>query len=170
LYYTLQSIYKKLLKNDVKLVLAESCTSGMVAAELGQIPGISSCFCGSMVVYQTESKIAWLGLDDRKLNDPSVGPVSAWASRNLVEHLLMSTPQATLAGAITGHFGPGAPSELDGMIYMAALYRNSSTVLEREFRLKKIAPTGPGDIQARRDRQMEATQVFLEWINGLLAD
>jgi hypothetical protein len=42
-----------------------------------------------MVVYQTESKIAWLGLDDRKLKDPSVGPVSAWASRNLVEHLLV---------------------------------------------------------------------------------
>jgi hypothetical protein len=56
------------------------------------------------------------------------------------------------------------------MIYMAAFYRNTSTVLEREFRLKKIAPTGPEDVHARRDRQTEATEVFLEWLNGLLAD
>jgi nicotinamide-nucleotide amidase len=167
LYFTLQSIYKKLLKNDAKLVLAESCTSGMVAAELGQIPGISSCFCGSMVVYQTESKIAWLGLDERMLFDPCVGPVSAWASRNLAERLLATTPQATIAAAITGHFGPGAPPELDGMIFLAAISRGKPAA-SYEIRLNQPSPQGSNDIAARRARQLEATGLFLEWLNEIL--
>lgn len=123
-----------------------------------------------MVVYQTESKIAWLGLDDRKLNDPSVGPVSAWASRNLAERLLATTPQATISAAITGHFGPGAPPELDGMIYMASQSRYFTSVIEREVRLTNNAPKSSDDIEARRMRQVEATQVFLEWLSRLLGD
>jgi nicotinamide mononucleotide (NMN) deamidase PncC len=168
LYFTLQSIHKKLLKNEANLVLAESCTSGMVAAELGQIPGISSCFCGSMVVYQTKSKIAWLDLDERMLNDPNVGPVSAWASRNLAERLLATTPQATIAAAITGHFGPGAPSELDGVIFLAAIFRGKPEVASHEIRLNQPPPQGPDDIAARRARQSEATGLFLEWLNEIL--
>ncbi|MCU0720953.1 MAG: CinA family protein [Pirellula sp.] len=150
--------------------MAESCTSGMVAAELGQIPGISSCFCGSMVVYQTKSKIAWLDLDERQLNDPSIGPVSAWASRNLAEGLLIRTPHATVAAAITGHFGPGAPPELDGVIYMALISRGKSDGLSHEIRLNQPPPLGPDDIAARRARQSEATGVFLEWLNEVLDD
>jgi nicotinamide-nucleotide amidase len=168
LYFTLQSIHKKLLKNGAKLVLAESCTSGMVAAELGQIPGISSCFCGSMVVYQTESKIAWLDLDERMLNDPKIGPVSEWSSRNLAERLLATTPQATIAAAITGHFGPGAPPELDGMIFLAAIYRGKQEGVSHEIRLNQPPPLGPSDIAARRARQTEATGLFLEWLNEIL--
>lgn len=121
-----------------------------------------------MVVYQTESKIAWLKLDERKLSDPRLGPVSAWASRSLAERLLIATPHATISAAITGHFGPGSPPELDGMIYMAALSRTADSVLEREFRLQKPAPKSPDDISARRDRQVEATHVFLEWMNNIL--
>ena len=142
----------------------------MVAAELGQIPGISSCFCGSMVVYQTESKIAWLNLDERMLFDQNIGPVSAWASQDLAARLLSTTPHATMAAAITGHFGPGAPPELDGVIFFAAISRERRNVMSREIRLHQPAPNGPNDIAARRARQWEATNLFLEWLNEILGE
>lgn len=142
----------------------------MVAAELGQIPGISSCFCGSMVVYQTESKIAWLDLDAKMLSDPSIGPVSAWASQNLASRMLAMTPHATIAAAITGHFGPGAPAELDGMIFFAAASRGQTNGISHEIRLRQPAPNGPNDIAARRARQSEATNLFLEWLNEILGE
>lgn len=142
----------------------------MAAAELGQIPGISNCFCGSMVVYQTESKIAWLQLDPYMLTDPSVGPVSAWASQNLAERLMAATPHATISAAITGHFGPGAPLELDGMIYMASMHRGSPKVFTKEIRLQNRPPAGADDWSARRDRQTEATHIFLKWLDETLMD
>lgn len=121
-----------------------------------------------MVVYQTESKIAWLDLDAKMLSDPSIGPVSDWASRNLASRLLAKTPQATIAAAITGHFGPGAPAELDGMIFFAAVLRGQSNGISHEIRLHQPAPNGPDDIAARRARQWEATGLFLEWLNEIL--
>ncbi|XZE21679.1 CinA family protein [Pirellulaceae bacterium SH449] len=170
MYFTLRSIYQKLLKNDARLVLAESCTSGMAAAELGQMPGISACFCGSMVVYQTESKISWLGVDEQHLNDPAIGPVSAWASSQLVIQLLKTTPHATISAAITGHLGPGSPPELDGVIFMAIASRQLSSPMMREARLTHPSPTGVEDFEARRARQIEATKLFLEWIDQILSD
>jgi len=142
----------------------------MAAAELGQIPGISNCFCGSMVVYQTESKIAWLQLDPYMLTAPLVGPVSAWASQNLAERLLVATPHATISAAITGHFGPGAPPELDGVIYLASIQRGNPTAFTEEIRLQSPPPTGSNDWKARRDRQIEATQIFLKWLDETLPD
>lgn len=121
-----------------------------------------------MVVYQTKSKIAWLDLDERMLNDPNVGPVSAWASRNLAERLLATTPQATIAAAITGHFGPGAPAELDGVIFLAAISRGKPEGASHEIRLNQPPPHGPDDIAARRARQSEATGLFVEWLNEIL--
>ena len=41
------------------LVLAESCTCGLIAATLARIPGMSAVLAGSFVVYQIDSKAAW---------------------------------------------------------------------------------------------------------------
>lgn len=142
----------------------------MAAAELGQMPGISACFCGSMVVYQTESKISWLEVEEQRLHDPAVGPVSAWASSQLAMQLLKATPHATISAAITGHLGPGSPPELDGMIFMATASRKLSEPTIREARLAHPAPTGVEDFAGRKARQSEATKLFLEWIDQVLSD
>lgn len=104
-------------QRSFKLVLAESCTGGALAALLTAIPGASHWFCGSFVVYQAESKIHWLGLDPQGLAQHS--PESIWTSTALCKQALRLTPQATLGLGITGHLGPQAPSEQDGQIYLA---------------------------------------------------
>ena len=63
---------------DQKVVFAESCTCGMAAALLGEVPGISNYFCGSQVVYRDLSKIDWLGVDAvsyTHLTLPTIYPV-----------------------------------------------------------------------------------------------
>ena len=44
-----------------RIVFAESCTGGLVAATLA-IPGISDSLCGSAVVYRLDTKTRWLGI------------------------------------------------------------------------------------------------------------
>jgi nicotinamide mononucleotide (NMN) deamidase PncC len=41
------------------LVLAESCTAGLIAATLARVPGMSRRLAGSFVVYQIDSKVRW---------------------------------------------------------------------------------------------------------------
>jgi nicotinamide-nucleotide amidase len=104
---------------DQQLVLAESCTAGLISAALAHWPGISNWLCGSAAVYQSRTKHQWLGIDDAMLKDPNHGPVSLAVTEKLAQAALIRTPQATIAAAVTGHLGPGAPAELDGSAFFA---------------------------------------------------
>lgn len=151
------------------LVLAESCTSGLVAAELGQIPGISSFFCGSMVVYRTQSKSDWLGISDEILQNPAIGPVSQQTTVALASAILKKTPEATVAAAITGHLGPDAPKGMDGTIYCALEFRNTKRPREFQgFQLTQPSAAGPNDVEARAARQREAAWLMLNFIASSL--
>ena len=109
---------------QLRIVFAESCTGGLVSATLTQIPGISSYHCGSAVVYQVQTKAAWLGISRDLLDDP--GPVSSEVAIEMACGVLGKTPQAHVAASVTGHLGPDAPENQDGLIYVAVAVRDSS--------------------------------------------
>lgn len=110
----------------IRLVLAESCTSGLAAAALGTVPGISNWFCGSAVVYRTGTKAVWLGVDPPGFRPPEPDCVGPQTSKSLASALLAKTPEADVAAAISGHLGPNAPSELDGCSFTAVLSKCES--------------------------------------------
>lgn len=114
---------------NLKIVFAESCTGGLVSATLTQIPGISSYHCGSAVVYQVQTKAEWLGISRDLLDDP--GPVSREVAVEMAAGVLRKTPQADLAASVTGHLGPDAPEDQDGLIYVAVAVRDSSRITGR---------------------------------------
>jgi nicotinamide-nucleotide amidase len=139
----------------------------MVAAKLGIIPGISEFFCGSMVVYQSQTKIDWLGIDATGLSDPNRGPVSEWASLSLAKGILLATPRASVSAAITGHFGPNAPPNQDGQVFCALTTQEGHTRQWR-FHLSSAAPMLTTDCELRHVRQEEAACRFLYWICEML--
>jgi nicotinamide-nucleotide amidase len=156
----------------LKLVLAESCTAGLAAAALGGVPGGSAWLCGSAVVYRTETKIAWLGVDPPHFDKPEPDSVGPRTSQALAEALLRHTPEAEIAAAISGHLGPDAPPELDGRIFIRIL---PSKQIRREFddldlavadRLQAKPTNDPNEFRGLR--QEEAAAVFLEQIAILL--
>ena len=170
----------QLVNARLRLVLVESCTAGRVAACLGVLPGISQWLCGSLVVYRSGSKAAWLGVPDSLLDDPRRGPVSAAASHWLARAAIERTPEADLALAITGDVGPGAPAETDGCIFLAAALRHNTTqhasaavaeepslstctIIEKQQRLSSPAPRDRSDIAARQARLDEATRCALKF-------
>lgn len=109
-------VARLLAQTNHKIVFAESCTAGLVAASLSRIPGISAWHCGGMVTYRNETKAAWLGIDPKLLKRP--GPVSEVVAQQMAEGVLIRTPEATIAASVTGHLGPHAPKQLDGMVYI----------------------------------------------------
>ncbi|KQX20085.1 MULTISPECIES: CinA family protein [unclassified Sphingomonas] len=91
-----------------KIAVAESCTGGLVAAALTEIPGSSDVLGSSFVTYSNEAKISLLGVSVEMIE--TFGAVSiavAWAmARGALEK-----SGADLAVAITGVAGPGGGSE-----------------------------------------------------------
>ena len=108
-----------------RLVLAESCTAGLVAASLGRVPGISRHLCGSLVTYREASKTSWLGVPPPVLLRHTA--VSEAVARLMASGALTVTPEADLAASVTGHLGPDAPPEQDGLIYVGVAERQPET-------------------------------------------
>jgi len=117
-----KNLSQALRKHQARLVLAESCTGGLVAAALTQFPGISEYFCGSCVVYRDDTKRRWLNASRKILKTKT--SVSREMSDELALKTLQKTPEADLCVAVTGHLGPDAPEELDGIIYISAVWRS----------------------------------------------
>ncbi len=111
-----------------KLVLAESCTGGQVAAALATVPGVSRNFCGSFVVYRDASKVEWLGLASKKLIN-RFGDVSAETTSELALQALARTTEASISGAVTGYLGPEGGAV--GRVYYAIALRENPEGLLR---------------------------------------
>lgn len=146
----------------VRLVLAESCTAGLVSATLAQSPGISAWHCGSAVTYREATKVAWLGVDPVTIEEQTA--VSELVAQQMANGVLRQTPEADLAGSITGHLGPNAPDASDGLVFIAIAWRRESEEPETtvvQFRLTS---------QDRLARQQEAAElVFKQLLVALTA-
>ena len=138
IYTKVLEVIRLLRESRKRIVLAESCTGGAVAASFTMVPGVSEVFCGSMVVYRNDSKTQWLGLDPAMLADPEIGSVSPQTSQLLAQQVLAHTPEADFALAVTGHFGPEAPAHLNRRIFVALVRRADFQVWTKDALLPDL--------------------------------
>ncbi|WP_170595324.1 CinA family protein [Ruegeria arenilitoris] len=89
---------------NVMIATAESCTGGMVAAALTDIPGSSAVVDRGFVTYTNAAKQGMLGVRAETL--AAHGAVSEEVAREMAEGALAHS-QAQLAVSITGIAGPG---------------------------------------------------------------
>lgn len=91
-----------------RIVLAESCTGGLVAAAITEIAGSSAVLDRGFVTYSNEAKIESLGVSEELIDTfGAVSPAVAWAmARGALKH-----SDADVAVAITGIAGPGGGTE-----------------------------------------------------------
>ncbi|MCL2214824.1 MAG: nicotinamide-nucleotide amidohydrolase family protein [Treponema sp.] len=98
-----QEVLKGLKKKSLKLVLAESCTAGLISGLIANTEGASSCLWGSFVCYTQEAKVFMLGLDNEKLC--VCGLVSSETADAMAANALKKSG-ANIAASITGLAGP----------------------------------------------------------------
>jgi len=91
-----------------KLALAESCTGGLVAAKLVNVPGISAHLVEAVVAYANEAKVRRLGVPEALIREH--GAVSEPVARAMAEGLKKQTG-ADLTLAVTGLAGPEGGTE-----------------------------------------------------------
>lgn len=102
----------------LKLALAESCTGGLIASHITDVPGSSEYFLGCVVAYAYEAKEGLLHVPHELLLQH--GAVSEPIARQLARNARL-TFGADVAIGITGIMGPGGatPSKPVGLTYIA---------------------------------------------------
>jgi nicotinamide-nucleotide amidase len=124
----------------LKVASAESCTGGLVAGALTEIPGSSDVFDRGFVTYSNAAKQSMLGVAAGTLERH--GAVSRETAEAMAEGALAGS-KADLAVAVTGIAGPdgGSPDKPVGLVHFAAAARTGER-LHREKRYGDIGRSG----------------------------
>lgn len=118
------------------IAVAESCTGGLLAATLTEIPGASDVFDRGFVTYSNHAKQAMLGVPSPTL--ASHGAVSRETAEAMAAGALLHAG-VDLVASITGIAGPGGglPGKPVGLVHFAAAMRGGRT-LHRECRFGDV--------------------------------
>ena len=142
-------------KAGVKIATAESCTGGLIAGLLTEIPGSSDVMDRGFVTYSNAAKETMLGVP-RALIDAQ-GAVSEAVARAMAEGAVKNS-EARIAVAVTGIAGPsgGTAEKPVGLVHVAVAGRET---LAREFRFSQI-----GRRAVRMRSVEEALKLFMQAI------
>lgn len=124
-----KKVVELLKKLNMNISTAESCTGGMLASKLIDVPGISEVFYEGVVSYSNEAKINRLGV--RKETLDRYGAVSEEVAKEMVMGLTTDVALST-----TGIAGPDGGSEEKpvGLVYMGIRIKDKIYVEKRVFR------------------------------------
>jgi len=154
---TMEQVVVRLARAAGKTVAtAESCTGGMVASRITNVPHSSEMFRYGWVTYANEAKITELGVPPSLLEKH--GAVSAEVAQAMAEGALRGS-HADVAVSVTGIAGPtgGTPEKPVGLVYFALATKTTKTqTLERN-----LSPT-------REIFRPMATQIALDLVRRAL--
>jgi len=130
---TMESVVARLLRErHATISLAESCTGGLIAKRLTDLPGSSDYFLESVVSYSNESKTSLIGVPEGLIAD--LGAVSGAVAEKMAEGV-RRLAGSTLSLAVTGIAGPagGTNEKPVGTVFVALADGDGTEVKEFRF-------------------------------------
>ena len=126
------AVAELLLANDLTVTTAESCTGGMIAARIINVPGVSECYKAGLVTYSNKAKRKFLGV--RKSTLDKYGAVSSKTAGEMAKGAAMLM-KSDVAVAVTGIAGPdgGTEEKPVGLVYIGCSVKGELTVKEYHF-------------------------------------
>lgn len=110
---------------ELLLATAESCTGGLLAALLTDVPGCSHAFERGFVVYTKEAKAQVLDIEPERIE--ALGAVSREIAIDMAQGALRRS-EADVAVSITGFAGPGKAGDEEGLVHFACARKNGATI------------------------------------------
>jgi nicotinamide-nucleotide amidase len=127
-----EEIISILAERNLTIVTAESCTGGLIAAALTDVPGSSAVFYGGYITYANSAKSRMIQVQPRLIGD--YGAVSNQVARAMADGA-RNTAKADIAVAVTGIAGPDGGTEKKpvGLVYAAVSSDLATVVIEHRF-------------------------------------
>ena len=126
----ISTLVERLTELNLTVATAESCTGGLIASNIVDVPGASYCFKEGYVTYSNEAKMKNLGVKDSTLS--AYGAVSSQTATEMAIGV-RKRASSNFGVSSTGIAGPGggSPSKPVGLVYVACAYGdNKCKVLE----------------------------------------
>ena len=119
-----QVISDLLIQNNLTVSTAESCTSGLLASRLTDVPGSSQYYKGGSVCYSNELKINDIGVDSDLIE--RYGAVSEEVVESLAKNIAQKN-NTDMGIGITGIAGPDGGTEKKpvGLVFVGIFYKNN---------------------------------------------
>jgi len=151
-----ERINHTLIARRQMIVTAESCTGGLIAGALTDVPGSSAAVFGGYVTYHNEAKAGMIGVDRELIR--AHGAVSEQVARAMAEGA-RKTSGAAVAIAVTGIAGPGGGTEGKpiGLVHFAYADEGKTVHLEKRF----------GDLGRQKVREETVTTALGMVLDGL---
>ena len=121
-----------LIARKQMIVTAESCTGGLIAGALTDVPGSSAAVFGGYITYANEAKSGMIGVDRELIR--AHGAVSEQVAHAMAEGALKNSGES-VAIAVTGIAGPGGGTEGKpvGLVHFAYADADKTIHVERRF-------------------------------------
>jgi nicotinamide-nucleotide amidase len=126
-----EDVVRLLAERGMTIALAESCTGGMIAVRITDVPGASKVFPGSVVAYSNEAKVKLLGVSASTLE--RYGAVSEETAIEMADGA-RNAFRADIGVSVTGIAGPaGGSAEKPAGTVCFGFAWPGKTVSKREF-------------------------------------
>jgi nicotinamide-nucleotide amidase len=146
-----------LRKRGLKLATAESCTGGLIASHLTDVPGSSDYFLGGIVAYAYEAKVALLNVSWDTLKE--YGAVSRETVLEMARGARKAL-SADLAISVSGIAGPGGglPNKPVGTTWFGLVAADGEWTYLRQFNGNRL--------QNKSSAVDAALQVLMDYLQG----
>ena len=150
-------VVRTMTASGLKLAIAESCTGGLIAHRITNVPGASAMFTHGFVTYANEAKVELLGVNPDDLS--SHGAVSETVALQMAAGALR-TSGADIAVSVTGIAGPdgGSPEKPVGTAWIGLATRTTGVSAFKVFHPRN-----------RHDFKLAVSQAALDAVRKFLA-
>ena len=131
----IEKLHKKLIKKNITLSTAESCTGGLLSSKFTRLSGSSKYFQMGLVTYSNKAKIKILKVNKKIIN--KYGSVSPECCKAMVQGLSRIS-KSKINISITGIAGPngGTKDKPVGLVYIGVKNKNKILITKNIFNQK----------------------------------
>ena len=131
--YSANKIIQKLIKKNITISVAESCSGGMISNSLVKQSGVSKIFSFGIICYSNKSKIKYLSISKKTLS--KFGAVSPNVAEEMINNLYKKE-KTEITVSTTGIAGPkgGNKKKPVGLVYIGIKINKNNLIFKKIFK------------------------------------
>ena len=133
----IKKIIDKLIKKNISIAVAESCTGGLIANTITKHSGVSKIFSYGIICYSNKAKLKYLSVS--KTNLSKYGAVSKEVAEEMI-NCLYKNEKSKICISTTGIAGPNGGTKLKpvGLVYIGIKINNNNYIFKKIYRGKRL--------------------------------
>ena len=133
----IKKIINKLIKNNISISVAESCTGGLIAKTITKYSGVSKIFSYGIISYSNKAKSKYLSVS--KTNISKFGAVSKEVAEDMINGLYKNE-KTKICISTTGIAGPNGGTKLKpvGLVFIGIKIYNNNYIFKKTYKGKRV--------------------------------